>query len=144
MDTTNSIPVINMDALNRATEECRQQLDHNPDDMENRVQLAWCLFLLAVLGASKGNGVSNDSSETSHSTWDTQKALTDCLRETFTVMQLSMDKADHIRVATLQSLVKMLCGTQVFSHAEQEATTVVIGLIQEIFAEDTKSKHLSS
>lgn len=139
MDKTGYAPVINLEALKCATEECRIQLERDPADMESRVQLAWCLFLLAMLGASIANGSPETPGKISLSTRDSEKALTDCLRETFTVMQLSTDRRDHIRVTTLQSLVKLLCGAQALSKAEKDAASVLTGLIREMFIEDTET-----
>ena len=144
MDPIRHVPVVNLDALNRAAEKYRHQLDNNPDDMDSRVQLAWCLFLLAMFGTTTEKGLPKAHVESSLTAWDAEKALNDCLRETFMVIQLSTDKEDHIRVKTLQSLVKLLCGTQILSHAEQEATSVLTQLIQEILAEDSENKPLAS
>ena len=136
--------VFEIDSLMRVEALCRRRLEREPDDMAARISLAWCLFLRSFHRAGQ-ESVLRELAFTDRDERDLLLArirgvpdhgaaqlVQDCLKNTFTVMQLSGDPDDVASVERLQALARLSGANEAIVHAEEEAIQVIEGLVRDI------------
>jgi hypothetical protein len=123
--------------LKRVEEIYRKRLVEEPGDMVARLSLAWCLFmqalhqagqesLLAALAeAGKGQEMPLDEQASPAPDHDSSELLTECLKQTITVMQLSPNPQDRTDVERIQALVRLSGEEEALSEAEEEAARIL-------------------
>jgi hypothetical protein len=124
--------------------ESRYQLAimEDPTNLETRLDLAWCLFMHALHEAGRENlqaalvdaDLDADRAEVYREIGlYEQKAyqlLKGCLKETFTVLQLSPQTPQE--VAKLHTLIRLSGADKAFTEAEDEAMRILGRLSQDI------------
>lgn len=121
----------------------RVKLDDEPADMESRVGLAWCLFLLSVHHFGR-ESVENSGPSTHPNTQrssnlngvpcvrDSGSLLRECLRQTIIVTHLSRDANNRAEVARIQRLVTMSGGECAVKEAEAESIRILAEITREL------------
>ncbi len=127
----------------------QRQLTEDPANLEVRLDLAWCLFMHALHEAgresllaslAKGGPDADRGSlykEIGLYEQNAYRILKGCLRETFTVLQLSPTTPQE--VAKLHVLIRLSGADQAFSEAEDEAMKILARLGRDIAGETSPS-----
>lgn len=132
-------------SLARIENGYRQKLAIDPSDNLARVNLAWCLLLQVLHHAGRESVLAELVASSCQlderleaiikSTLDREVGtlLEECLRQSFTVRQLSSDPNEHEDVARLQQLVRLVGGEEAISRAEADALRMANQLAAAIF-----------
>jgi hypothetical protein len=139
--------VIDADRLGKLVRDYRQQLEKKPEDMRLRINLAWCLFMQALhqagqealLRSLQENGIIHKEVGMALEA-EAQQLLRACLRQTYTVQQLSQRQQEHEEAGRLQSLVKQSGGEHLAQEVERMAMGSLLDLVQEIRRGPNKPK----
>jgi hypothetical protein len=141
----------NTASLKQAEKTFRERLLTQPDNMEARLNLAWCLFIQAVHQSGQEMALLNPvpeydrtaiSSADSESKADSALSLLqDCLCQTYTIKHLSLSSEDHKAIERLQVLFA-LCGAQEQAvHAERRAIEKLIRLASAVSQSSERDCH---
>lgn len=145
-------PVFDMDAVTAAEKGCRIRLEQEPGDTSARLNLAWCLALLALYEAGRETSVLQVmknaeavDKQTSHrikaallaagSEYPGQKAgtfLRNCLHEAMLVMQLSYNAEERAGAQKLRTLMDLSGGGSAIQETDQEADRILATLTREL------------
>jgi hypothetical protein len=120
--------------------ESRYQLEltEDPANLELRLDLAWCLFMHALHEAGRESllpSLAGDDRDGDRADMFREIGLFDqkayrllkgCLKETFTVLQLSPNTPEE--VAKLHALIRLAGANQAFLEAEDEAMKILARL----------------
>lgn len=131
-------------ALRQAEEAYRKRLLREPTDVEARLRLAWCLFLLSLhqagreaivqellaTGSEAGVTLTDRLQTLLHQ--DSEELLRDCLRQLSAVTRLSDRVQDQRDAEQLGALVRLSGGEQAACEVEAEAINTLADLAREL------------
>jgi hypothetical protein len=121
----------------------RERLEKEPDDMNARLSLAWCLFLQALHQAGRESVAqalvaraeeTETTDDSTHSLLDknARALLREALQQAAAVRQLSPHPQDSTYMNLLQSLASLSGASQIVSGTEQEADRILSKLTSEM------------
>jgi len=131
-------------ALRQAEEAYRKRLLREPTDVEARLRLAWCLFLLSLhqsgrqsvvkelLAAGGESGATITDRLQTLLNQDSDELLRDCLRQLSAVTRLSDRVQDQRDAEQLNALVRLSGGEQAACEVEAEAINTLAELAREL------------
>ena len=136
----NRCTTFNLSALKQREDSYRIRLHSQPDDMENRVNLAWCLFMLALHQSGREStqrsqtqaamATEGDVPEERLGTreYTTEALVAECLRHLFVMLQCSHNTDIITRAETLLTLIRQVGGETALASAQSEADRLLAKL----------------
>ena len=130
-----------VESLSRYERAYRVHLEDDPADMQCRVDLAWCLFMMSLYQAGRESTGDSDCSVGELSRFDhtallkgrrAPALLQDCLRQTIIVSHLSRDPSNREDVSSLRRLVKVSGGEAALREADDESDRILSEIVREI------------
>lgn len=121
----------------------RKRVDHEPLDLDARMNLAWCLFVQAMHQAGgetlldslrEKGAVADFSAASPRFGGDSRHLLRECLKQMCAVCELSRDPTDLADVERLRYLVTISGAEKALREADDEAARWLAEMAQAIVA----------
>lgn len=136
--------------LKEAESAYRFVLRREPDNMEARINLAWCLLLQALYlsGQESARAEQHDSRGETHSVStgssaadpDARHLLQECLRHSLTVKHLSAHPSNRLDVAKLEELVLLAGGKELLLSTEEGGARIIDNLVTALWQASEQEK----
>jgi len=131
-------------SLKEAETAYRFVLVQEPDNMDVRVNLAWCLLLQAVYQSGQETGIAerrgreNDANPTTAGAEltpgpDAGHLLKECLRHSLTVKHLSAQTSNQLDMEKLEALVLLAGGKELLQSSEENGVRIIDNIVTAIW-----------